>query len=123
MKKITLGLLFFIVSTAYSQSVPGNAELLSMSVTLKVQDIASAVSLTDAKKVALSAFFQKEEKAIAAAASSNMNAGQTVALTKQLQAEFRSILTAEELKIYSHKKKGSIYALPDTIKPATIQTP
>ncbi|MXV17713.1 hypothetical protein [Hufsiella ginkgonis] len=114
--KIVFTLLFFILSVAIarSQTPPGEPPVYSLSVVMKVKDITSVITISETKINALYTFFQKEETAFAHARDTNAPSLQTQALIASLKAEFRTILTPQELKAYSAKRRGAYYAETDS---------
>ncbi|MXV14533.1 hypothetical protein [Hufsiella ginkgonis] len=108
----TLAALPLFIVSARSQETPSTP---SMAVIIKVQDISSVVNLSETRKAALTAYFQKEEAAISSAmANPTTTTQQMEALKRQLRSEFRELLSTQELTSYSLKKRGSPYAIIDT---------
>ncbi|MXV13922.1 hypothetical protein [Hufsiella ginkgonis] len=105
-------LCFGRIVSAQEQS-PGSPSP-SLAVVAKLSDLSSAITISESQRVALISFFTKEEIVVATLSRSETTPQQVGASQEQLTAEFRGLLSKEQLAEYSLKKRGSPYALPKT---------
>lgn len=115
--KTTFTLLIIILSLASFAKAQNVAQpdTIPYSVLMKVKDVTTAINISSDKELALSRFFQKEEELYTNASKNGLSGQQVNVLKSQLKAEFESLLTTQELRNYSVKRRGALYAKPDTI--------
>jgi hypothetical protein len=77
---------------------------------LKAKDMASFMQLSAEKQDALATFFKKESEAVISAQLNHLTSKQVLDLKVQLKAEFQSLLSAQELALYSQQRPASEYA-------------
>jgi hypothetical protein len=88
----------------------------TLNVVFKVKGINSLTPLNETQQLALADFFKQEDENLTNATSSDMAFAAVTQLKAQLAAKFQSLLTADQLAVYSAKYPASYLAKKDYSK-------